>query len=225
MIVFDWINWSFSYWFPLIESTTSNNTYRIFHVRCHMLWLCLQFNFWAVLNNPLYRHLNEFIKGIQLLSNKTFLFKIRADDNPTRFLPQIWCDFFPFVLTITTISMNNKKIIYMNFLEKFTWSTIGFLNFLNHILPSSGSYIVNGCFPSIRGTVFGCYFDQQTVKKTQNDEKISINPRVASAPIELNGARERKLAFIYIAISRSQSFTSFVKKFSYWIFPHFREKM
>lgn len=83
--------------------------YRLFSIRRHVLWFCLQFNLWWIFNNSLNRHLNKLIKWIQLLSNKAFFFKVRTYNNPTCFLPQIRCYFFPFIITISNISWSKQR--------------------------------------------------------------------------------------------------------------------
>ena len=76
----------------------------------HVKRLRLQINFRRVFYNSLHRHLNELVKRIQLLSNETFLVKIRTDDNPTGFLPQIPRNFFSFILSITNIYDKSKEL-------------------------------------------------------------------------------------------------------------------
>ena len=94
-------------WKNYAKSSTA--TYWCFNNSSFVLCLCYQLYLWGVFYNPLYRHLNEFIKGVQLLTYKTLFIKICTDDNPTRFLPQICSDIIPIIILFKQL-YNKKKI-------------------------------------------------------------------------------------------------------------------
>ena len=52
------------------------STHRIFDSSTGVLRLSLQVNLWSVLNDPLDRHLNKLIEGVELLSDKSLLIKV-----------------------------------------------------------------------------------------------------------------------------------------------------
>jgi len=76
---------SFQHW-------TMKLTHRTLNSATSVLGLSLQVNLWCIFNNPLYRHLYKLVKRVELLPDQSLLIKVGTDDNPTGFLPKVWCD-------------------------------------------------------------------------------------------------------------------------------------
>ena len=74
--------------------------YRSFQCPRCVLSLSLQIYGWGVLHDSLYRHLDELIKGVELLPHQTLLIKVWADDDPAGLLPHVCCHLFSFILLI-----------------------------------------------------------------------------------------------------------------------------
>ena len=73
-----------------------------------MLCLSNQLYLWCVFYNSLYWHLNKLIKGIKLLSYKTFLIKVGTDNNPASLLPQISGDLITVIFSLIVVGVCKK---------------------------------------------------------------------------------------------------------------------
>lgn len=100
---------------------------RIFNFPRSMLRLGLQIDLWRIFHDSLYRHFDELIKTVQLLTNETFLVKVRIYDDPARFLPDFRGDLVRIFLV--------KCICKLRYIEKSLFeqiSRVRFCAFLSH---------------------------------------------------------------------------------------------